>query len=313
MKNSLENIIIFGASSYLGRNLRKAFSNINVNVYAIFRSKFENESKLASNEHHIFFNGEIESLEVLKVLSQDSTVIINCCGVTGLPDEVENLSLIIESNIGMTSKIFQFMNEFHFNKLIITESYWQFDEFGNESANSLYAEAKIMQFQMAKYFSIKYNFNIAGLVLYDIYGENDDRSKILNQLCKSIALGENLDLTKGDQFIDFVHILDIVEAYRKTAEFLISSEYISNCLPKRFFVKSNEPLSSLKSKILSSLKTLDYDSQLNWGVKNSPDYQIYKPFRPDGADMLPPNWTSKIPFIQGFKRLIDVYMIAYKK
>ena len=37
--------------------------------------------------------------------------------------------------------------------------------------------------------------NVVGLVLYDVYGERDDRPKILNKMAQSIALNHKLDLT----------------------------------------------------------------------------------------------------------------------
>lgn len=303
-----ENIIIFGASSFLGRNLRKAFLNINVTVYAVYRRSSDNDQvKFSDNEHHILFDGDIESLSALKVLSKDKTVVINCCGATGLPDEVENLSSIIEANMGMTSKILQFMTAFDFKRLIITESYWQFDEFGSESGNTLYAVAKNMQALMVRYFSSKYGIGTAGLVLYDVYGESDVRSKMLNQLAKSIALNKNIGLTSGNQFIDFVHISDVVEAYKLTVKYLVDSKLSMNSCFSRFYVRTNEPLVTLKSKISETLSILGYEAKLNWGANPSPDHQIYRPYWPNEADLLVPNWKSKVLFQQGLKRLITKY------
>ena len=72
MTPSLENIIIFGASSFLGRNLRKAFLNIDVKVFSVFRNNSSyDEDELTGNEHHIYFDDEIKSLDVLKDLSKD--------------------------------------------------------------------------------------------------------------------------------------------------------------------------------------------------------------------------------------------------
>lgn len=308
MISNLDNIIIFGASSFLGRNLRKAFLNIDVDVYAVFRSGSNiKEVELNSNEHHILFDGEIESLDSLKILKQDRTIVINCCGVTGLPDEVKNLSSILESNMGMTSKILQFMSECSFKKLVITESYWQFDEFGCDSANSLYAEAKIMQSQLAKYFSKKYGMNVVGLVLYDVYGESDHRSKLLNYLCKSISLNKSIELTSGSQFVDFIHISDVVEAYKLTAKYMVESGLTIDHGFNRFYVKTKEPLVSLKSKITETLSSLGYEAKLNWATKPSADHQVIKPYWSNEEDLLVPDWECKVLFKEGLKRLLTKY------
>lgn len=303
-----ENIIIFGASSFLGRNLRKAFLNINVTVYAVFRRNFNNdEVKFTDNEHHILFNGDIESLSVLKVLSKDKTVVVNCCGVTGLPDEVDNLPFILEANMGVTSKILQFMNVFDFDKLVITETYWQFDENGFECGNTLYAEFKNMQSSLARYFCKKYGMKIVGLVLYDIYGESDDRPKLLNQLAESIALNKSINLTSGVQMIDFVHIADVVNAYKLIAIYLVENKSFISRNYTRFYIRTSEPLVDLKTKLSKCLSSLGYESELNWSKKAHPIHQIYKPYWPVETDLLLPNWFCKVSFKAGFLSLINKY------
>lgn len=304
---NLKNIVIFGASSFLGRNLRKKFATANVTVFAVFRTLSDNAGpKLTNYEHHVYFDGGIESLSALASLSKESTVVINCCGLSGLPDEIERMSSIIEANMGMTSKILQFMTTFSFVKLIITESYWQFDEFGSESGKTLYAVAKNMQTLLVRYFSSKYGISTAGLVLYDVYGESDVRSKLLDQLAKSIALNQAIDLTNGDQFVDFVHISDVVEAYRLVAKNLVDSELSASPGFTRFYIRSGEPLMTLKSRISQTLSSLNYDSKLNWGARPFSDHQIYRLYWPK-ADLLVPNWQCKVLFEQGLKALIRKY------
>lgn len=304
----LENIIIFGASSFLGRSLREAFLNMGVTVYAVFRKSSNNdEVKFNDTEHHIFFEGDSTSLSGFEILSKDKTVVINCCGATGLPDEVGNLTSILEANMGMTAKILQFMAEFNFKKLIITESYWQFDEFGSESGNTLYAVAKNMQSLLVKYFAGKHAVDAAGLVLYDVYGETDSRPKMLNNLAQSIALNKNVDLTSGNQFIDFIHISDVVEAYKSTAKYLVDPKLSINSFFTRFYVRTNEPLVTLKSKISETLSVLGYEAKLTWSARAFPDHQIYRPFWPNHPDVFVPNWHSKVLFHRGLKRLINKY------
>jgi len=304
----LENVIIFGASSFLGRNLRQAFLNMGVTVYAVFRKSSNNdEVKFNGTEYHIFFDGDIESLSGFEVLLKDRTVVINCCGATGLPDEIGNLASILEANMGMAATILQFMSAFDFKKLIITESYWQFDEFGSESGNTLYAVAKNMQSSLVKYFASRHEVDAAGLVLYDVYGETDSRPKMLNNLAQSIALNKNVDLTSGNQLIDFIHISDVVEAYKSTANHLVDSKLSINSCFSRFYVKTNDPLVTLKSKISESLSILGYEAKLTWAARDFPEHQIYRPFWPNHSDALVPNWQSKISFPEGLKRLITKY------
>ena len=45
--------------------------------------------------------------------------------------------------------------------------------------------------------------------LFDTYGNNDKRKKILNLLLNSYKKNKTLPITTGNQYLDFVHISEI--------------------------------------------------------------------------------------------------------
>ncbi len=58
--------------------------------------------------------------------------------------------------------------------------------------------------------------------LPDTYGPNDPRRKIVSILVESIQKREHISLTAGEQFLDLVHVDDIVDAFRLAAQRVFS-------------------------------------------------------------------------------------------
>ena len=304
----VKTIIVFGASSYIGRRLCEEFSSIGISTFAVYRQASQSLNKpKAEGCIHIFFDGTLASLSGMSGLSKDSTLVINCCGDSGLPNEVRNCDAILEANLSFTGKILKFMILEELDKLIITESYWQFHESGNQLGNTLYAVTKNMQSLLAEYFSRMYAVDIVGLVLYDVYGENDDRPKMLNYLAESLASSKEVHLTEGNQFVDFIHISDVIEAYKSAAQFLCAHGSREVSCYRQFYVNSDEPLSTLKSKVTNTLDSLGIKGNIVWSIKKAPIHQIDRPFVPENKESRIPNWDCKVSFHEGFRRLINYY------
>lgn len=88
-----------------------------------------------------------------------------------------------------------FANSHHYNPLTFYDSTKQ-------------AFCDILELYKSKFKDIKF----INLLLYNTYGSNDTRPKILNLWHKISKSGELLEMSKGDQFIDITHIDDVINA-----------------------------------------------------------------------------------------------------
>ena len=88
---------------------------------------------------------------------------------------------------------------------------WEFDQNRNFKPLNFYAATKHANDTFLKYFSLKNNITTISLKIFDTFGKNDNRKKILNLLLKSYRSNKVLKITPGNQYLDFVHIQDVVE------------------------------------------------------------------------------------------------------
>ena len=138
-------------------------------------------------------------------------------------------------------------------------SRWEYDENGNYKPNTFYAASKHASDYLLKYFADK-KTTIVVLKIFDTYGINDKRSKILNLLLKNYKNNTKLKLSPGAQEIDYVNILDICKLIK-----LVCNDIKKNKINgfKKYTVSSNKPITLIKlTKILKKILKKDLDIEM---------------------------------------------------
>ena len=126
----------------------------------------------------------------IKSFSPD--IIINCSASQVLEDDMKSIEKLIYSNLYAQSC---FLNEAKKNKnfigFITFGSRWEYDQRGNYKPNSFYAATKHASDYLLKYFVDK-KTTIVSLKIFDTYGINDGRNKVLNLLLKNYKKKKHL-------------------------------------------------------------------------------------------------------------------------
>lgn len=113
----------------------------------------------------------------------------------------------------------QFITEISFGcvaagaSLFHVGSAWQatFDN-NDPSLGNSYALYKGLAVQIIEWFCKSYGLNSIILNLYDTYGRNDPRGKIVQFLVDQIGAESKLELSGGEQILELVHVSDIARA-----------------------------------------------------------------------------------------------------
>jgi nucleoside-diphosphate-sugar epimerase len=290
--------VLTGGSGYIGKNVTKELLQNGWQVFHLVRKKPKLKLCIPKIKY-LKINKSLSSLSKLLKLNRKKTVFIHLATYSSIKNELKNTKNYIDSNINLGVNLMSFMHHNSFTKLLIAESYWQFDGKGKIKGNTLYSLSKSCLSNIAEYFSIKYNFIINCLVLYDIYGPGDDRPKLLNQLIDNLNKRKIFKLTPGKQIIDYTFINDVAKAFVVASENLILKK--KNQF-KRYTVRSMHQ-KTLKSYINIIENSLNYKFNINWGGKKYPNYQIMKPWLPSSKYQLP-SWSPESKFENNIKNLI---------
>ena len=237
---------IIGSTGFMGENISAFLKKKNYQV-----KNFSSYKKLKKNW--------LETVcEEIKRYSPE--IIINCSASQILDDDKKSIESLIHTNLYAQSCFVSEAKKLkNFIGFITFGSRWEYDENGNYKPNTFYAASKHASDYLLKYFADK-KTTIVVLKIFDTYGINDKRSKILNLLLKNYKNNTKLKLSPGAQEIDYVNILDICELIK-----LVCRDIKKNKINgfKKYTVSSNKPITLIKlTKILKKILKKDLDIEM---------------------------------------------------
>ncbi len=215
------NILITGANGYLAKNLVKKLilkSNHNLILLVRENSNINELMQYVSIDNIIFYNGRIDCLQKLHNFQID--IIFHLANYYPDSNRPAIKKEIISSNITLIKNIIKFLGENNNIRIINITSYIIFDK----HIDSLYKDAKKSIYE---YLSKK---NCQNFVLYDTYGNNDPRPKLINYLIDYSKNGKKLKMKYSkDSEINLVYIKDVINAFMVAIEKEQNTEVCKIC------------------------------------------------------------------------------------
>jgi len=289
-------ILLTGATGFIGSHLYRKLKDNGFCIKVIVRSKYS-ATKLEEEDSYIYFN-HYKLKEFITSFDPDL-----CIHLASSPSEdgtIESIDNLINTNLKFSTELINSLSHSNCRKFINTGTSWQHYNSDFYNPVNLYAATKQAFQDILVYYAEAKAFNIVTLKLFDSYGPNDQRKKIVNLILNQRNSKEPLRLTLGNQLINLVHIDDIVESYMiainlilkdsegKITEYGISS---NKNISIRYLVKMIEKISGLDLNIIFG------------GV----DYRYREVFIPWSEYKVLPNWKPNIALEDGLREILNNY------
>lgn len=287
----MKRALITGASGYIGSNLVRYLVTCGWDVHVITRpgSDLKALEEIINNiTVHQYAESSHGLVEIVKKAQPDT--VFHLASMFLAQHKTDDIEALIYSNLVFATQLLEAMMVNRVSYLINTGTSWQ--HYNNEVYNpvNLYAATKQAFESILKYYTEVGGIRAVTLKLFDTYGPNDSRAKLISLLWKTAITQQPLEMSPGEQMIDIVHVDDVVRAY----------EIAANNLPHQnvshvsYGVSSGEPL---KLKDLAEIfeKATGYSLPLSFGAR---------PYRPREV-MVP--W-EKYDTVPGWKPLVNFEM-----
>ena len=214
--------------------------------------------------------------------------------------KTEDIPGLIESNLLFGTQLLEAMTKTQTKFLVNTGTSWQ--HFNNENYNpvSLYAATKQAFVDVLTFFTETKKISAITLKLFDTFGPGDQRKKLfpflLSQAKKTVEKEPlpPLELSPGDQQINFLYIDDVVSAYISAIELLIKNPAITHL---NFAIASPETL-SLKEFIHFFQKTIQVSFPLAFGKKPYREREVMTLWN-SGKSL--PGWAPQVSLKEGIE------------
>ena len=233
--------VVTGASGYIGSSIVKSLVAQGDSVLCVFRESSD-KAQLGAIEKKIgicIYGGNSESLKSAFLAFEPSIIIhvASCFIAEHKPQDIDNL---INSNVLFGTHLLEAMSYCQVNKLINVGTSWQ--HYGNSDYDPvcLYAATKQAFVDILKYYVNARRISCITLKLFDTYGMNDPRKKLVHLLAQISESGEELAMSEGQQQLDLVHIDDVVQAFKVASRRIRD---IASGVYEEFAISTQKPMS----------------------------------------------------------------------
>ena len=298
-------ILMTGITGFIGHHLGERLVNDGHEVYAIVRPTSKIEELSENLRRNVQFH----------VYDKDNTVldiVTNLCANDCRPDVVyhlaanclnthrfEDIQDLIQSNVTFGTELLEAMVTNSVYNLVNAESFFQHYEGKEYSPVNLYAATKqCFGGGVVRYYSEVRSLNCISLTLFDTFGADDKRQKILGLLKKIFETGETLKMSPGEQLIDIVYIDDVIEAFILAGKMLASCQY-DYC--GTYGVSSTKPI-TLREVVKIFEEVAGKKLSIEWGGR---PYRAREIMVPWNQYKLLPGWQPKVSLREGIKRLLE--------
>jgi nucleoside-diphosphate-sugar epimerase len=211
----------------------------------------------------------------------------------------EDLDSLVESNLAFGLRVAEAMLQTGVRRLVNTGSYWQhFGDRKNDPVN-LYAATKTAFEELLRYYVNAKNFCVINLELFDVYGPDDQRPKLIPHLVRALGTEDVLKLSPGEQILDLVYISDVISAYKRAAELLLSRQSDNGFM--RNFAVSGAERQTLKDVVARLRRVSGLNLNIEWGARPYRNREVMKPWS-NGEPL--PGWVPSIDLTTGFLKMI---------
>ena len=275
-------ILITGSTGFVGSHIKEYLLKKKYLVIDLLRKKNRKKiKKIYKNYKPIFYNN-IYDLEK-KIKKIEYNIIINCATFYSKNYDYKTVLELIKTNI-LFSTLVMIGNQKHLKKIINFDTMMQHSINENFNPMNVYAITKFAHKNISK-FIISKNKNIKfyNLKLYETFGLNDKRTKLIPLILKNHQKNKTTNIVSKNLEMNFSNIKDIIQIIEKILnknlyapkEYIIKNSKSTNIgkliyecnkqLKKKIKVKY---LSSKKINLLKIKNSKIYNINLNSNIKN---------------------------------------------
>ena len=212
--------LLTGVTGFLGGYTARCLIADGWQVAAVVRTSSRIDLLPAAvREQIVFYDAEHMDLrEIVREAAPD--VVFHLAAYYTTIHSYDEIDDLIASNVTFGTKLLDAMDRNNVRRLVYARSSWQHYRGDDYEPANLYAASKEAFDAIVRFYEAANGLQRIGLTLFDTYGEDDRRNKLLAVLPKIAVEGKRLALSPGEQQVDFVHAEDAARAFVLAGSYL---------------------------------------------------------------------------------------------
>ena len=263
-------VLLTGSSGFLGSHILQYLLKKKIKVFDILKEKRINKQfnkKLSHNYKNylpIFYNSYGDLEKKLKSIKTD--IVIHCATFYSTEEDYKTILKLINSNL-IFSLLVAKNSINNCRKFINFGSMMEFAP-SKLPPKNIYAVTKICFENFLKFYSNKnINAKIYNIKLFETYGDNDKRKKIIPTIIKNYSKNKNFLLFSKNLNMNFIHVNQVTNFIDKIIFKNIKAG--SYCLRNEKFMQINKILKNLNEKLKRKIKIKYLNKKSNQQTNNN--------------------------------------------
>jgi nucleoside-diphosphate-sugar epimerase len=214
--------LVTGATGFIGQNLARRLVDRGDAVHAILRPSADASALAAAVNLHRHDGSVGSMLQIVAAAKPDVTFhLASLFRAEHKPDEIPAM---VAANLAFGTTLAEALTAQGVPRLVNAGTAWQHFGGADYDPVCLYAATKQAFEALLAYYVEARGLRSITLKIFDTYGPNDPRPKLMSALINAAKSGKPIDVTPGDQRLDLLHIDDAVVAFLRAAERLMANE-----------------------------------------------------------------------------------------
>lgn len=213
---------------------------------------------------------------------------------------------MLEANVGFPLKILESCRHFKDLWFLNFGSFYSHADGTADGPLTYYAATKRSLETFLKFYSENYSWNAITLKIYDTYGPEDSRPKLIPKLLEVMESGVSMDLSPGEQQLSLVHVDDIVSAAYRAIELLehaaAKEDPATHAIYQLPAAVESKDFPTLKEVIATLEKAAGKKLNVRFGAL---PYRAREIMHPSLSFPVLPGWKPKVSLLEGFRSLLD--------
>ena len=278
--------LLTGVTGFLGGYTARCLIADGWQVAAVVRTSSRTELLPAAvREQIVFYDAEHMDLrEIVREAAPD--VVFHLATYYTTIHSYDEIDDLIASNVTFGTKLLDAMDRNNVRRLVYARSSWQHYRGDDYEPANLYAASKEAFDAIVKFYTAARGLQTIRLTMFDTYGEDDRRNKLLAVLPKIAAEGKRFALSPGEQQVDFVHAEDAARAFVLAGSYLAEGR-VELCGD---YIVSSGTAVTLRELIRRYEYLRGEQMPVDWGARPYRVREIMIPWR--GGRILP-GWERK--------------------
>lgn len=296
-------ILISGATGYIGRNLIfKTWNVENFEICALVRNKSKAKKIFRDLENLNFIDSSISGYQK-QIKNFNPDIMIHLAAYSTSNNDYQSMKKLVNSNLVFGTEILDALKDTNLKLFINTGTFAEYyHNDGRLDSAYLYAATKTAYRSLLKYYKKIINFKLINVIPYSVYGEDDTRKKVIHYIIDSLDSDQCIDMTLGEQILDFIYIQDVVDFYISIIKKYLEIDFCkNNILDLHLGTGKGISIKNLANKIetISNKKT-----NINWGARKYRENDIMHSVAPISKNIECLDWKANYSLQEGLKNMI---------